>query len=240
MAGDYRRRTDSLPTCMNCGALLYGEFCSNCGQKNSQPITFAGTWHDFRGRLVRLDYRWARTLAALTADPGRLVRRFLRGERLPYSSPVAYVLAGLGSLALVAWLGVDLSAAGTPWAGAGGGSRPIFLLSLLAVPAVLLPVAWLQRLLHRERRFNLAETYVFGLFVFGHLAIYQAVFALLGGFASTLGLIALAAMTLLVLSFALGGFYGQKLLSSLPAASILGMVYVAGVFVLGALIRRWI
>lgn len=266
---NYRRKTDTLPTCMNCGAVLYGAYCSQCGQKSAEPITWSRALSTARRRLRTFDSRWLRTAAALTVDPGRMIRRYLRGRRLPYASPLAYALATVSfCVVLVIGLEVELTAPGTPWSfpaasatlsdvpeagstepvGAGGqepDSQPqerslaytVFALSAASSLLVGVATALLQTKLYASHDFTWAETYAFTLFVLGQLALHQALFALLGALASTVGLTALAVVLVLYLAFALSGFYRRGLFASLPAAALLSTVQVAGIFVMGSVAR---
>ncbi|MEM6792884.1 MAG: DUF3667 domain-containing protein [Acidobacteriota bacterium] len=241
MTTDYRRKTDSLPTCMNCSSVLYGAYCSQCGQRETETLTFSR----LRASLLRdwrtLDLAWIRTASALTTDPGRMVRHYLRGRRKPYVPPLSYALATTTLLALAVSLGLDLGKTAsdlTPWASGDSFSAVVsFLAGIYGGLMVALGVAGIQRMLHRKAPYGLLETWVFTLYVFGHLAVHQTIFALVGAFSSTLGLLALAAMIVLVLAFALAGFYRLAIWRSMPAALILAVCYVAGVFVVSALAR---
>ena len=104
-------------------------------------------------------------------------------------------------------------------------------------PVASLLVAWLQHSLFRDHHFTVAETWIFDLYVFGQVAFYQVFFGLLGAYASAVGLGALGLVVLLVLAFALGGFYRRSVIRCLPAALILTVTQVGGVFVLGTLVR---
>lgn len=239
MARSYRRKTDSLPTCMNCQAVLYGAYCSQCGQQEAQPLTFARFFAEGRRRLRRLDFAWPRTVSALTTDPGRMVRRYLKGRRKPYVGPLYYSLATTTVLAFTVLAVLEKSTVSrlAPWYFEGGQRTAAVALAVYGGLAVTLGIAWLQRSLHGEAEHGLLETWVFGLYVFGHLALFQAFFALIGAFTSTVGLIALAAAVLLVLTFALAGFYRQAVVRAIPAAMILGSSYIASLFVVSALVR---
>lgn len=220
--------------------MLYGEYCSHCGQRSAEAITFPFLWLRFWERVRALDFAWLRTTLDLVTDPGRMARHYVAGRRLPYTSPFAYAGAMatlLVGLAVV--LDLDLSARFTPW-----GPSPIrpaslatFGVAVFAGPGVAILVAWLQRSLFSNERYTLAETWVFGLFVFGHFSLHQLVFGTLGAFASELGLAALGGVLLMVLSFALASFYRRPVLRVLPAALILGTVYVAGVSIVSASVR---
>lgn len=242
MASDYRRKTDSLPTCLHCGAMLYGDHCSHCGQRSAEAISFPWLWQRARDRLRRLDFAFVRTTIDLVIDPGRMARRYIRGRRLPYVGPFAYAFVMSCLLAgLVIGLGFDLSAPGTPWGPTPTSppSPPTFVVVAFAGPLVALLVAFLQQRLYASEPYSAAETWIFGLYVFGHLALHQLLLGLLGAFASTTGLVALGGVLLMVLTFALGSFYRRPVWQSLPAALVLASVYVAGVFVVGASLRVW-
>lgn len=270
---NYRRMTDSLPTCMSCGAVLYGAYCSQCGQRGVGPITLRGSLAEAARRVRTMDSRWLRTAAALTVDPGRMIRRFLRGRRIPYVAPPLYALVAVAlCVGVVYWQRLDLTAPGTPWsmpdlpvqaaAVAEGGSsaaaegapnegsaeespgdpgaslaRAVFALSTASSLLVAAATALLQTRLFQNHDFTWTETYVFELYVFGHLALHQTLFAILGAFASTVGLAALGVVIVLFLAFSLSGFYRKGLVDSLPAALLLATVQVAGVFVIGSLVR---
>ncbi|MEM1181807.1 MAG: DUF3667 domain-containing protein [Acidobacteriota bacterium] len=240
MAPSYRRKTDSLPTCMNCTSVLYGAYCSQCGQQEAQPITFSRLFSETIDRLRRLDFAWPRTFLALSTDPGRMVRRYLTGRRKPYTPPFFYAFSTATVLILVVLSLLESSSVTTltPWHFQSGSTHTLAV--VLAVYGSLLGtlgVAWLQRFLYRGADYGLLETWVFGLYLFGHLALFQIFFALIGAFASTVGLVALGLAVVLVLAFALAGFYRQAVLRAAPAALILGSTYIAGLFVISALVR---
>lgn len=241
MGNGFRRKTDSLPTCMNCGSVLYGGFCSLCGQKSADRLTFRGILQDIKQRWLGLEEPWLRTPIELSRRPGKMIRGYLRGRRKPYVGPLSYAFFTALLLVLaVGSFGWDLSAPNTPW-----GPSPLadvsfatFVFGSFSVFGVTWLVAWLQHLLYSQERYSLTETWVFDLYVFGHLALVQTVFAALGAYSGTVGLAALLGAVLLVLAFALASFYRRPLYAVVPAALILGTFYVAGVFTSAALFRR--
>ena len=239
MASGFRRNTDSLPTCMNCGSVLYGAFCSHCGQRTAQPITLRSLGTETWDRLRRLDFPWIRTVVDLTTDPGDTARRYLKGRRLPYVGPILYAVTATSLLASLAMAGAfDLSAPSTPWSASDArSSNRTFAIAALATLVVTWLVAWLQRELFRDREFSWTETWLFDLYLFGHLAFHQAIFALLGAYASLVGLAALGLVVVLVVSFALGGFYRRPVIQTIPAATILSAIYIGGVWSLAAAAR---
>ncbi|HZD51676.1 MAG TPA: DUF3667 domain-containing protein [Woeseiaceae bacterium] len=76
------------PTCLNCGAVLTGQYCANCGQRaRSRLISLWELLRDAVGDLFELDSRLWRTLTPLTVHPGRLTREYLMGRRARYMPP---------------------------------------------------------------------------------------------------------------------------------------------------------
>ena len=240
MENSFRRKTDSLPTCMSCNSVLYGGFCSNCGQKSTEDLVFSNLFEDFRRRVRELDHPFVRTALHLTRNPGRLVRAYIRGKRLPYVGPFTY--AATTAILVSAWVGFggfDMSAGQTPWGGRGddGASFPTFVFSTFAVLWVAALVGKLQHTLFPQEKYSVTETWVFGLFTFAHLNLLVAFFASLGAFATPIGLISLGIAHFLAFDLALAGFYRRAPWRTLPAALILETVFIAGIFTSGALFR---
>ena len=74
--------------CLNCGAILGGQYCGNCGQRGaSRLISIWELLKDAFGDLLELDSRLWRTLIPLMIRPGQLTRDYLRGRRARYMPP---------------------------------------------------------------------------------------------------------------------------------------------------------
>jgi hypothetical protein len=74
--------------CENCGALLDGPFCSQCGQRARDRIV--PIWHmanEALESLFQLDLRVFRTLPTFLFFPGRLTKEYLNGRRQRYIRP---------------------------------------------------------------------------------------------------------------------------------------------------------
>lgn len=90
------RAEDALTArCANCGALLAGPFCHECGQEASRRLdslrSFLG--HGVSG-LLHLDGLTLRSVRDLLFRPGKLTADFLAGHRVRYVQPVQlYLLA---------------------------------------------------------------------------------------------------------------------------------------------------
>ena len=78
--------------CLNCGTELDGEFCHACGQRAHVHRTLAAFWHDLAHGVLHLDGKIWRTLPLLAWRPGELTRRYARGERAKFVSPMALFL----------------------------------------------------------------------------------------------------------------------------------------------------
>jgi hypothetical protein len=82
----------SYAHCRNCGSLLTGAFCSNCGQSAHLHRTLSGILHDVLHGVFHFDSKLWRTLPELLFRPGRLTRRYIDGERAKFISPLALFL----------------------------------------------------------------------------------------------------------------------------------------------------
>jgi nitrate reductase NapE component len=74
--------------CENCGALLNGPYCSQCGQKAADRIV--PIWHminEALDSLFQLDLRVFRTLPTFLFLPGRLTKEYINGRRKRYIRP---------------------------------------------------------------------------------------------------------------------------------------------------------
>lgn len=82
------RELRSLPSCLNCGTTLGGQYCGSCGQRaRSRLISIWELIRDAFGDLFELDSRLWRTLVPLIFRPGRLTRDYLRGRRARFMPP---------------------------------------------------------------------------------------------------------------------------------------------------------
>jgi hypothetical protein len=74
--------------CENCGALLHGPYCSQCGQKAADHIV--PIWHMLNEALeavIELDMRVLYTLPKFLFLPGRLTKEYINGRRKRYIRP---------------------------------------------------------------------------------------------------------------------------------------------------------
>jgi len=108
-------------TCRNCGAVLYGMYCSRCGQSVRDRSRSVWTViHELLQDFLHFDSRVLRTLVCLLFRPGRMTREYMLGRRgrfVPplrlylFSSLVFFLVLSLANIALVA---VELVPDGSP------------------------------------------------------------------------------------------------------------------------------
>jgi len=91
--------------CENCGALLHGPYCAECGQKAADRIV--PVWHlinEALESLFQLDLRVFRTFPRFVFLPGRLTKEYLNGRRTRYIRPFRlYLFATFILFAVVAF-----------------------------------------------------------------------------------------------------------------------------------------
>lgn len=104
-AGEGDGRTHER-NCLNCGCALQGEYCHCCGQRAHVHRTLTAFWHDLAHGVIHLDGKIWRTLPLLAWHPGELTRRYARGERAKFVSPIALFLFSVFLMfAVFIWLG---------------------------------------------------------------------------------------------------------------------------------------
>ena len=81
---------DPVPdaTCGNCGTLLVGGYCHECGQKRGDAqVSIGRLLSDMFREILALETRLAKTLRLLMAKPGALTSAYLEGRRKAFVSP---------------------------------------------------------------------------------------------------------------------------------------------------------
>jgi hypothetical protein len=82
---------EAQQTCLNCGAVLGGQYCGYCGQRATTRLI--SIWQLVReafGDLFELDSRLWRTLLPLLFRPGKLTQDYLQGRRARYMPPLSH------------------------------------------------------------------------------------------------------------------------------------------------------
>lgn len=78
--------------CLNCGAVLAGDYCAACGQRRHIHRTLRAFFHDLLHGLLHFEGKIWNTLPPLVWNPGELTRRYIDGERAKFVSPIALFL----------------------------------------------------------------------------------------------------------------------------------------------------
>lgn len=78
--------------CLNCGALLVGDYCHACGQAAHVHKTLWSIVHDVLHGVFHFEGKIYRTIPMLFYKPGSLTRRYIAGERVRFVSPLALFL----------------------------------------------------------------------------------------------------------------------------------------------------
>jgi hypothetical protein len=78
--------------CLNCGTVLIGSHCHQCGQHAHVHRTMGAFFHDLAHGALHFEGKLWRTLPLLFWKPGRLTREYIDGRRASYVSPIALFL----------------------------------------------------------------------------------------------------------------------------------------------------
>jgi len=85
MKKHYRNEDD----CLNCGTILEGKFCHNCGQENLQiKESFGHMINHAVSDYFHFDHQFFHTLKPLLFKPGTLTNEYMAGRRTQYLHPV--------------------------------------------------------------------------------------------------------------------------------------------------------
>ncbi|ASU34842.1 DUF3667 domain-containing protein [Mucilaginibacter xinganensis] len=85
MKKHYRKENN----CLNCGTLLEGKFCHNCGQENLElKESFGHMMNHAVSDYFHFDHQFFHTLKPLLFKPGFLTNEYMAGRRAQYLHPV--------------------------------------------------------------------------------------------------------------------------------------------------------
>lgn len=92
--GEIEQAPERAPrSCANCRALMVGEFCHQCGQRDRELVrgAFSMMWEAV-AEMFELDSRVRKTIGPLFFKPGFLSREWVAGRRASYVTPVRLYL----------------------------------------------------------------------------------------------------------------------------------------------------
>jgi hypothetical protein len=79
--------------CPNCGAVVSGNFCHECGQETVlHPPSTREFLHEFIGHYVALEGKLWKSLLLLLFRPGQLTLEYINGRRVRYIQPLRLYL----------------------------------------------------------------------------------------------------------------------------------------------------
>jgi hypothetical protein len=85
MKKHYRKEND----CLNCGTILEGKYCHNCGQENLQiKESFGHMLNHAISDYFHFDHQFFHTLKPLFFKPGMLTNEYMAGRRVQYLHPI--------------------------------------------------------------------------------------------------------------------------------------------------------
>ncbi|MEO6979266.1 MAG: DUF3667 domain-containing protein [Mucilaginibacter sp.] len=85
MKKHYRQEND----CLNCGTVLEGKYCHNCGQENLElKESFGHMMNHAISDYFHFDHQFFHTLTPLLFKPGFLTNEYMNGRRAQYLHPV--------------------------------------------------------------------------------------------------------------------------------------------------------
>lgn len=88
LSGGSDQYSAQAPRCLNCEAVLTGQYCWRCGQRaQARMITVGELVSNLTTDLVQLESRLWRSLIPLITRPGQLTADYLAGRRVRYMPP---------------------------------------------------------------------------------------------------------------------------------------------------------
>ena len=79
--------------CKNCGEVILGKYCGNCGQASKvEKITLATLSRDFSEDILQVNKGFFYTVVELFTRPGHSIREYLDGKRKIHYRPITYLV----------------------------------------------------------------------------------------------------------------------------------------------------
>lgn len=175
-------QSELATTCRNCGEVLGGRFCHECGQKHVEGrLDTRAVFSQFFEALTESDSTLWQTLRKLTRNPGRVALDYIEGGRAQYLNPVRFLLVTFTIyIGLMVVTGAQLDIASRVFipgnvqpTDAAASSYAQSLISIIAtqmdmIVLVVIPLLTLFiRFQYWRSGRNFAETFTFVCFVFG-------------------------------------------------------------------------
>lgn len=214
--------------CANCGHELAASYCANCGQhrRGSERLKVREVVARSCEHVFDFDSAFLGTFVGLFRRPGEVCREYVQGRRKRYMNPFAYfILSGTVGLLVSAFVGWLTEAPVAP--------EEEFIADhgLWILLAMLVPLAVTWWKLFAQSGYNLAENYVFALYVLAQFTWLETLVLLpLTSVASDVVLvIGYLAAWLAYVTYAATPFYGEP-------ALIVGLKVVASLLAFVAIV----
>jgi hypothetical protein len=79
--------------CLNCGTIVSGRYCQNCGQENIETReSFWSLMKDFVFDIIHFDGNFFHTLKYMFTRPGYVARQYAEGKRASFLHPIRMYL----------------------------------------------------------------------------------------------------------------------------------------------------
>lgn len=238
--------TSKTYTCPNCGSIVTGKYCSNCGQERiTGKLKVKDIGKDVSHGIFHWDSTFFRTLKELVKHPGIFIRSYIDGKRKPYVKPFSYfifiqtvyvILFHQLGKKYFAYINLTLNTSGTDLA------RTEHLQSLINANInylnFILPLIYaffLKLFLKKKAGVNYAEGIVFSFYAFGTILIFSVIIMLFSFIDIRLWNIRFI-VTVVYLVFATAQFSGGISIKNLGRALLINIIsYLVFVLLIGAL-----
>lgn len=204
--------------CLNCGTVVGGQFCSECGQPAStRRLQTSEVFVEIAKKISNLDSRVWNTVIGLTTHPGRVCRDYVEGKRIGYVPPLRYCMVVLATVILwYAFIGVDLATASPDFGFETSektravrqvvGTYVAKHLNVVVIAAIPIYAA-IVALLFRRSGMNYAEVVAFVLYVMAHIMLLALMLSFFRAAAPTAVMAVRIAFQVVFFSWAAAGFF---------------------------------
>ncbi len=81
-----------MEKCINCGAVLTGKYCHNCGQERVKRLEVKTILHDVTHGILHWENSILKTFKQLALNPGKTAKEYLSGRRKSFIKPFSYFI----------------------------------------------------------------------------------------------------------------------------------------------------